>query len=136
MSRDEVETILDRLAEGKEVNLKVLKLKQVLEGKEINLKVLRLKQVLEGKEINLKVLRLKHLLIEALTVATTIANQQAGYKDINLKLPNFKQVFQEATKEEEAKEALEKDWYGHQEIKHLEGEYLEEEEQGVKEGNN
>ncbi|KAL2631042.1 hypothetical protein R1flu_015728 [Riccia fluitans] len=99
MSRDEVETTSDRLAESKEVNLKVLKLKQVLEGKEINLKVLRLKHIL----------KLENVLVEAPMAATTIVDQQARYKDINLKLLNFKQIFQDATEEEEAEEALEKD---------------------------
>ncbi|KAL2654056.1 hypothetical protein R1flu_022184 [Riccia fluitans] len=92
MSRDEVETTSDRLAEDKEVNLKVLKLKQVLESKEINLKVLRLKHIL----------KLAYVLVEALMVATTIADQQVGCKDINLKLLNFKEIFQDAVEEEEA----------------------------------
>ncbi|KAL2613991.1 hypothetical protein R1flu_025683 [Riccia fluitans] len=100
MSRDGVETTSDRLAKGKEVNLKVLRLKQVLEGKEINLKVLRLKHIL----------KLKYILVEALMATTKITNQQIGYKDINVKLPNFKQIFQDATEEEEVEEALEKDW--------------------------
>ncbi|KAL2609718.1 hypothetical protein R1flu_028291 [Riccia fluitans] len=68
MSRAEAETTSDKLTKGKEVNLKVLKLKQVLEGKEFNLKVLRLKHIL----------KLEYVLVEAL-----IADPQARYKDIN-----------------------------------------------------